>query len=202
VSNDLNSLYDLIEHYNPKHSAFQINNFMVGRQPTLWGAFRQALRELFPRYFELDRKTGPNDLSVQSIEEQIDMAHRKREFCHLFLIAQKLKAQLGPLTPQRVEELEAEYWVARLRDDAVMDLMGHGRVTRETLEAISNLPIEPRAKLFTEISEHSHQLALIESFQNRENFTPVVTHLEINELVPRTTKLIEDFHSCSLIQAT
>jgi len=70
-------LNELLKDYNPGMSDLQRNLFVVGKQGTLYGCYKQALREMFHRFDSLNQMQHDYELSKIDIEElQNDVANK------------------------------------------------------------------------------------------------------------------------------
>lgn len=161
---EADTLRSLLATYRPFHSAHQIDHYIVARAGgTPYGMFKQAVRELRGRWQglctlyiereEMRRKETPtNDLErarhqmqVEGIEVQIK--DTEREFRRFYAHAVKLKAHLGELTDERIDALETEHWMHKLKQQAALDLLSEGRVKRDTLELLMALDPETRSPI-------------------------------------------------------
>ena len=161
---EADTLRSLLATYRPFHSAHQIDHYIVARAGgTPYGMFKQAVRELRGRWQglctlyiereEMRRKDTPtNDLErarhqmqVEGVEVQI--RDTEREFRRFYAHAVKLKAHLGELTDERIDALETEHWMHKLKQQAALDLLSEGRVKRDTLELLMALDPETRSPI-------------------------------------------------------
>lgn len=161
---DTNTLQSLLASYRPFHSAHQIDNYIVARSGgTPYGMFKQAVRELRSRWQslctqyiereEMRRKDVPDSdlerarhrMQLEGLEVQI--RDTEREFRRFYAHAVKLKAHIGELTEDRIEQLEAEHWMHKLKQQAALDLLSEGRVKRDTLELLMALDPETRSPI-------------------------------------------------------
>lgn len=158
---DASTLRDLFAAHRPFHSAHQIDHYIIAKSGgTPYGMFKQAVRELKSRWSglcsqyiereELKRKTehasdlerARHAIQIDGLEGQI--RDTEREFRRFYAHAVKLKAHLGELTEDRIEALEAEHWMHKLKQQAAMDLLTAGRVQRDTLELL--MAIDPATR--------------------------------------------------------
>lgn len=161
---EADTLRSLLATYRPFHSAHQIDHYIVARAGgTPYGMFKQAVRELRGRWQglctlyiereEMRRKDMPtNDLErarhqmqLEGVEVQI--RDTEREFRRFYAHAVKLKAHLGELTEERIDALETEHWMHKLKQQAALDLLSEGRVKRDTLELLMALDPETRSPI-------------------------------------------------------
>lgn len=170
---EADTLRSLLATYRPFHSAHQIDHYIVARAGgTPYGMFKQAVRELRGRWQglctlyiereELRRKGAPcqccepdadhaclnrarHQMQLEGVEVQI--RDTEREFRRFYAHAVKLKAHLGELTDERIDALETEHWMHKLKQQAALDLLSEGRVKRDTLELLMALDPETRSPI-------------------------------------------------------
>lgn len=170
---DPTTLQSLLATYRPFHSAHQIDHYIVARAGgTPYGMFKQAVRELRSRWQslctqyiereEMQRKGEPcqccepdaeraclararHRIQLEGLEVQI--RDTEREFRRFYGHAVKLKAHLGDLTEDRIEALEAEHWMHKLKQQAALDILCHGRPQRDTLELLMALDPATRSPI-------------------------------------------------------
>lgn len=155
--------------YQPGHSKFQIENFILymnGRTP--YGQYKQALRELFPRFknildsilniekledeienfkpdkstprkenisnLELDRKKVNLKMNKDSLNQQM------KEFKNFYSIASQIKTILGVMTDEQINIYEEEYWSSTFKEKMAIEMLGTGRISQSTIEAILCMP--------------------------------------------------------------
>lgn len=166
---DASTLRDLFAAHRPFHSAHQIDHYIIARSGgTPYGMFKQSVRELKARWSglcsqyiereELKRKTehasdlerARHAIQLDGLEGQI--RDTEREFRRFYAHATKLKAHLGELTEDRIEALEAEHWMHKLKQQAAMDLLTAGRVQRDTLELLMALDPATRSPIMDLLS--------------------------------------------------
>ena len=80
-----------------------------------------------------------------SLEQSIKDTYR--EFTVLFELAASLKEQIGTLTDEVREELEANQWKYNTQFHIAMDMISHGAVSKQTWSLIMSLASEDRAEL-------------------------------------------------------
>lgn len=64
--NNREAIRYLLKDYEPQHSNFQIDNFIVGQEPSRWFRYKQALREIHTRAESMDRLY--DELSLANLE--------------------------------------------------------------------------------------------------------------------------------------
>lgn len=174
----------MIFEHNPRHSGFQIEHFMIGGHSTKYGCYRQALRELFSRLSEVQRIQDKPSISPED-------AHLCREFCHIYLIAESLRGQLGKKL-ENIEDLERDYWVNRLQDEAVLELVSENRVSKATLQSIHRLPVVDRLPVLKRLSDQHERLGLIDEFKNRLNIVPSIDTAAIEDMSKSIPTLLSE----------
>lgn len=154
---------DLLAFHQEFHSNLQMDRFITAAAGgTPWGMFKQALRELATRYEAL--KTDLQRLSHLT-GTHLDPAHaqmqrdtlcrtirdREREFVRFYAQACALKEMLGPINPDRIDQLDMEMWTHRARWEAAADLASGQPISRRTIDLIQALPEEVRAPVWVQI---------------------------------------------------
>lgn len=185
------ALKALAEDYNPKHSAFQINHFMIGKEPTKYGAYKQALREFFSRYFTL-RKMMEQDAEAdwQAQHDMIEIHHLKREMVHVFLIANALHEELHADSYDEAR-LNEEYWDARIRGEIAKDLIAHRTILRQTLETVMMLPRRRRQALLDILQTEDGRQSIIHDYENGPFELPEITQEQIDSHMEQVGSLVQ-----------
>ena len=163
---------NLLKDYVPKHSEFQIDNFIVGSQGDTWAQYKQALREIKSRYgmliqlredFELAAlngngrrflKFGKRARAKAVIEAARDkrrhkamlenLEHTERELACFVELASDLKNVLGDIDADKRQRLEAQSWWRKALRMAGVDMLVNGRIGQATMELIVALPVTER----------------------------------------------------------
>lgn len=141
----------LTEGFQPGHSRYQIDNFIVGKQGTVYAQWQQTRREIHARLSEAEKQD-------QNATREIEI---------LVALAESLKAQLGPMTPEREAELEAEAWTWRARRKLAIDLVVYGRPSESTMEFILQLPTAQRMPLLEIVKSGGAKALELESWLSR-----------------------------------
>lgn len=110
--------------FHTGHSRFQIEHFIIGKQGTPYAQLQQCKREIQVRLGEAEKQD----------------ANAEREIGILVELAERLVTQVGELTPERAEELEAASWRDKARRKIDTDFMAYGRPTESTIEFVLSLP--------------------------------------------------------------
>lgn len=187
------SLGTLFADYNPRHSKYQIENFIIGiNGRTQYGRYRQALRELYPRYRNIKNKiSNILDLELQIEEWQPEqdetttkfklkesqkvvlmasladaraaLAQMLTEFKHFYSIATQIKDEIGDISGQ-VDQLEGEYWVQTFKEKIALELFANGRLSQGVLETILAMPERTEMLDFiTSINSSNQALSFLKS---------------------------------------
>ena len=80
----------------------------------------------------------------------------ERETGHLYDYAVKLKEEVGDLTDERRRQLDVQFWQARLRRNAALDMAsgnGFGEISRGTLDLLWSVPLEMRLDALADVRE-------------------------------------------------
>jgi len=171
----------LLQDYEPKHSEFQIDNFIIGSNGNRWEQYKQALREIKSRYENLINleenlqlfeftpkwKTKLKFGKRARLKAQIEAKQQKRRHAvllenikhterelNLFVeIADKLKKRFGHIDYDKRRALEADSWYQKVRKMAGVDLItNHGQLGRSTVEMILALPKKDRTIVLNEVA--------------------------------------------------
>ena len=208
------SLTDLLQYHVGSHTEFQQDHFITGRASrTVFGQFKQALRELYKRVrgntdfgyikegLEIDVKelsarikvtTHKNiyDLMREELElkkktRDLEQAKRslldnKRELIRFWqqacVLMEKLEVE-GPLTEDRLRDLDENMWVERAKELMAVDFMVHSRISKGTLELIMCMPKYQRGNL---IALTKNVPALMEWYEKEDqgHFTQELSYLK------------------------
>ncbi len=111
----------MIKGYNPRHSEYQIINFIIkpnGR--TIYGQYRQCIREIIAR------------ISNKNMD-----GATKKEALIFYDIYLQLKDQIDF---DNMEILEAQYWTETIKYKIALEVWVNGRPSLGTIEAALNMP--------------------------------------------------------------
>jgi len=175
----LNIIVELLEDNESRHSDFQIENFIIKKQGDTWAQYKQCLREISSRHSSikdseargkafvsaakknvrfklwrfLNRKKVRGNGSVPDIKlTDGNLEDLKAELDCFLKIAEKLKAELGEITPERRYQLETESWKNKGIKMAAIDILATGRISNQTYDFIFSLPKESQLELFSKLS--------------------------------------------------
>ena len=88
-------------------------------------------------------------MTQDSVERTLH--EREREFRRFYALAKALDEQIGPVSEERREQLEQEFWQHQLRATAGHELLAHGGISNQTLESIRAMPQSAREQLVEEV---------------------------------------------------
>lgn len=197
------ALKDLFQYHVGAHTEFQQDYFITGRASrTVYGQFKQALRELYKRVrgntefgytvesLDIDvmelaarvvarKQQNSYDLMRDELElkkkkMQLDQAkyslsENKRELVRFWQQACVLMEKLekdGPLTEDRLRDLDENMWVMKARELMAVDFMVNNRITKPTLDLIMSMPAYQRKML---IAMTKDVPALIAWYENEDH---------------------------------
>ena len=158
---------------------------------TVYGALKQSLRELDSRYnnyqnqlLELEKEEikihqkrieGKEDsykgrLAKVSVKEKTlkiegikkGLLNTEREMNTFYRQASYFKDAVGDLTEKDREVLEEEFWMARFKELAVLDLVTMGRMSSGTYELLLSLPVEMKNTALTLLSSPDDMIKELE----------------------------------------
>jgi hypothetical protein len=208
----------LFQDYNPKHSKYQIENYIIGLNgSTQYGQYKQALRELYPRFLNIkkgivrvaemeaqeedpanipDEGTKKYDLYMAKkglnvsllVEAKNNLEYQIKEFKHFYSIATQIKSDLGELTAEIIDQKEKEFWVQTFKEKLALEVLGSGRPSQGTLETILAMP---------ERDELIAHLAGMQAPQGASTYL-----LGLPNTIYEATNLIEDSEVLELVQNT
>jgi len=198
---------ELLADHRCFHSEFQQDNFITIKSGgTIYGQYKQALRELYKRIRGLRESKCDREKLLMEIEEQknlstkgfdkfkrkyADIEYRRksmqleecnrvitdteREFKRFYEQAVSLKSQVGELTEERINKLEEEMYVCKLKEMMVSDWMCLGRYSPQTHELLHSLPMGTRTQIMLEVQKPEDQKALIDNYttENRNHFADI-----------------------------
>jgi hypothetical protein len=181
------NLSELLKDYEPLHSNFQLERLVLVRNgQTLYGCFKQVLRELaarIPVVLEACNRVicriQQNDLAISESHQVYRLVEiyivrdQMREFCILYNYAVALKYALGDLTPSRKSELECDYWIHHAKSAIARDFISEGRLTPATLELLHAFPNNMRSQVLQYVTNPLQHEAIIAWYLNYELQLPL-----------------------------
>ncbi len=204
------NLKELLDDHQTGMSEFQDDFFVTTRAGgTLYGCYKQALRELYKRFRGLREETcdkailqieieelaeSPNKKdavehkrkSMQMEEATRSLANTQREFIRFYQQAIYLKKEIGDLTDERRSILDKEMWVFKIKEMALFDFIGGGQLKENTLSFLHCCPKEMKIKIIKEIQNADK---LLEWYESKEE---IIIPKKLPS-VKFTMKLIEGF---------
>jgi len=165
---DMNEIEKIIKDFEPRHTAFQMDNFIVGKAGHPYFQYRQAQREIADRQqtvldlrdnlklAEMQKMRWPFGkrakikaaMRARRIEQmRKDLAEYERELARLVEIGRALHENYGELCREEKDQLESEAWRQKAIRMAGIDLLVNGRVNSTTLEFILSLPKADRLRV-------------------------------------------------------
>lgn len=191
-------LKELLNDHQTGMSEFQDDYFVTTRAGgTMYGQYKQALREVYKRLRGLRELTCDNEKLQVEIEEQKSLAETEtdfkkryaeieykrkvmrmeeseraikdteREFKRFFQQAVYLKEQIGDLTDEKRKHLDKDMWLFKIKEMACVDWITKGRLSNSTFEFINACPQNMKKDLFSNFKD---QKALIEWYENKEEY--------------------------------
>jgi hypothetical protein len=201
-------LKDLLNDHQIGMSEFQDDYFVTTRAGgTMYGQYKQSLRELYKRFRGLRELTCDNEKLQVEIDEQkylseteTDFKKRyaeieykrksmqmeeseraikdtKREFKRFYQQAVFLKNQIGELTDEKRKKLDQDMWLFKIKEMACVDWISKGRLGNSTFEFINSCPQDMKKKILSSIQD---QKTLLEWYETKEQY-----------LIPEKYKQIE-----------
>jgi len=174
---------DLLEDFEPAHSEFQLNQFIIGGEVDAWSKYKQALREIDSRWVSLARQKDELELfdlkksgfgfgRKARIKNRIRNRARKmmvrgifeteRELDILLELAVGLKEKLGTIDSEKRAVLETGSWKRKALKMAGVDLITTGRLGQATFNLVLALPKEDRLSVLSQLKQGSDPFKLIE----------------------------------------
>lgn len=195
----------LVDHQQ-YHDELQMESFIVGKQGTVYGMYRQTLRELHSRYNTIrqrliavaraenhieklkveEAKAEHPELIVLKrvekemfIEEQLrSLKDLKRELGHFLSKAETLKEQIGELTDEKRRQLSHEFWTHELKTRLAISLLREGKPSVPLLEMMPALPGPVKDEIVEAVKRPQ---AILQWYYNLAYELPETPELEIDE---------------------
>lgn len=193
-------LKELLNDHQTGMSQFQDDYFVTTRAGgTLYGQYKQSLRELYKRFRGLRELTCNQERLIIDIEEleekvenlikfelkraRVDLKEKimlleesqraikdtEREFTRFYQQASFFKEQIGELTDKKRHELDQEMWIFKVKEMAIIDWYTTGTLRNSTYEFLNSLPKNIKTKIALEIND---QNKLKEWYENKEEIIP------------------------------
>lgn len=196
----MTQLKNLLDDHQTGMSQFQDDYFVTTRAGgTLYGQYKQSLRELYKRFrglreltcnqerliidieelkkkidssisFELKRAKVDYKEKIMLIEEsQRVIKDTEREFNRFYQQACYFKEQIGELTDEKRNQLDQEMWIFKVKEMAIIDWITSGTLRNSTYEFLNSLPKNIKKEVALELKD---QDKLIDWYENREEIIP------------------------------
>jgi hypothetical protein len=188
------SLQTILGDHRHFHSSWQIDHAITAKAGgTLYGCYRQAVRELHKRWRGLrglysDRvklleecaaATGLQrcETRLQAVEADHVIADTEREFLRFWGQAVACRRALGlndaePMPEELRERLESEFWEHQIRAMAAVDFITTGRLSRNTVEILAATKGDQRRRLVAAILNPQAHDTLIQWYLGHEPEVP------------------------------
>lgn len=148
-------MMDLLEDLQIFSSRIQLERFVVILEGlTDYGMYMQALREINTRLeagkedfhriskLEAHRETGLEETERLFTIDGLKRIQRDRlrELRVLIPLAKALKQRVGILTPEKREQFEAEFWLAKMKEKIALSMLFSGSVSPDVYQMLRLLP--------------------------------------------------------------
>lgn len=196
----MTQLKNLLDDHQTGMSQFQDDYFVTTRAGgTLYGQYKQSLRELYKRFRGLRELTCNQERLIIDIEEleakietsisfelkraKVDYKEKimlmeesqrvikdtEREFTRFYHQACLFKEQIGDLTDEKRNKLDQEMWVFKVKEMALIDWVTTGFLRNSTYEFLNSLPKRLKQEVALEIND---QDKLRDWYEKREEIIP------------------------------
>ena len=191
-------LKTLLDDHQTGMSKFQDDYLVTLRAGgTLYGQYKQSLRELYKRFRGLRELTCKHErllIDIDELEEKIkteegfelkrsevdytekvmlteestrSINDTEREFKRFYQQASYLKEQIGDLTDEKRHQLDMEMWEFKVKEMAVIDLVTARQIRNVTYEFLSAMPKEMKRRIALELRDGD---GLIEWYDTKEEY--------------------------------
>jgi hypothetical protein len=128
---------------------------------TLYGCYKQALREVHKRWRLLA------EMSSTPADDCTVARDAKREFLRFYGQAIAIRRLFGLKDDESMpddlrERLDVEMWEHRIRSMAAIDFLSCDRLQRQTIEMLQCCPVEMRRRLAAEITDPANHQRLVD----------------------------------------
>jgi hypothetical protein len=188
------SLQTILADHRHFHSSWQIDHAITAKAGgTVYGCYRQAVRELHKRWRglrglyservklleECESATGLQrcETRLQAVEADHVIADTEREFLRFWGQAVACRRALGledaePMPEELRERLECEFWEHQIRAMAAVDFITTGRLSRNTVEILAATKGDQRRRLVAAILNPQAHDTLIQWYLGHEPELP------------------------------
>lgn len=188
----------LLDDHQTGMSKFQDDYLVTLRAGgTLYGQYKQALRELYKRFRGLRELTCKHErllIDIEELEEKLESEEgfdlkrsrvnykekvmlteestraindTEREFKRFYQQASYLKEEIGDLTDEKRHKLDMEMWEFKIKEMAAIDIVSAGRIRNVTYEFLSSAPKSMKRRIALELSDSD---GLIEWYDTKEEY--------------------------------
>jgi hypothetical protein len=206
----MNLIRLLLQDHEMFHSEFQIHNFIVCRTGgTIYGAYKQAIRELWHRLFAIvvefnklpaisssDPRHVVEDCAEVSAsilrwsESAPAIRDTLRESVILYFLAKSLRQKLGELDCELKQKYEEELWVHRVRCAIAVEFLSIGHISGSTVEMIHALPIVLRKPIVEVLLNPTAHESLINWYLSYSLELPTLSVPSRNEVTNELLKYL------------
>ena len=203
-------LKELFADHQIHHSEFQQDYFITSKSGgTEYGMYKQALRELHKRYrglkglyaekellqvdidelevevngeFEARRQKIKHTQKIMHMEElNLNISETEREFKRFYQQAVALKESIGELSADKRKKLEREMWGYKLKEQAAIDYISTGLLSKSTIENIMAFPLISRKCLLSDIKKSDK---LISWYENRnQSYPKMIKDIDVKQIM-------------------
>ena len=188
------SLNTILGDHRHFHSSWQIDHAITAKAGgTLYGCYRQAVRELHKRWRGLrglyseraklledcEASTGLQrcENRLQAVEAEHVIGDTEREFLRFWGQAVACRRALGlddadPMPEDLRERLDSEFWEHQIRAMAAIDFITTGRLSRNTVEILAATKGDQRKRLVSAILNPQAHDTLIQWYLGHEPELP------------------------------
>ena len=177
----VNMIDILLAEHQHGHSDWQCDYAITARAGgTLYGCYKQSLRELHKRWRGLRELYGnakASDCPAERFESAGVIRDTEREFLRFYGQAVALRRSLGLADDEAMpddmrERLDVEMWAYRLRAMAAVDFITAGRIQRGTVELLQSCPPDMRREIYAVVLQPERHAELIEWYLNHDPQIP------------------------------
>jgi len=198
------SFFELMKDHKSNHSEYQMDNFITRLSGgSLYGQYKQALRELHTRfsalrqlYYERENliididELKDNELYKKTYERRrakLELANKilslndlelsirdtEEEFKRFYQQAVWLKNKIGPIDEERRLKLEEEAWVYWIKEKIALDIIVNKQLSKEAIEMIHVSPEHIKKDLIDFINSDK----AIDWYENNKDLIEIPSNL-------------------------
>lgn len=193
-------LKELLKDHQLYHSEFQQDYYITGSGGTLYGQYKQCLRELYKRFRGLREAYCDREKLQVEIDEQHSISMGKsgfeqkyaniewrrktmqmeecerlivdteREFTRFYQQAIHLKGQLGELTEEKRRQLDEEMHIFKLKERIVTDKICSGSLSASTYDTLMTIPVKYKNEILAKMADKNEGLVEWYEKQDKDYF--------------------------------